>query len=77
MSADKKQSMPPKKTKEEEEAEAALEAACAATSAAACELDASAKKLRRTVSDTKLQAVRLPTPSQVELEDHGTCPAKT
>jgi DNA invertase Pin-like site-specific DNA recombinase len=58
-------SLPPK-SKEEIEAEQALEAACAKTTEAAKKLDTSATTLRRTISDSKMRAVRLPTPSQLE-----------
>lgn len=70
MSSDKptkKQSVPPK-TQEQLEAEAALEAACAGQAEAACQLDAAATSLKKTVSSSKMQAVRLPTPSQTDLE---------
>lgn len=60
-------SMPPK-SKEEIEAEKALEAAIADTHKAAKKLDESATGLKRTISDSKMRAVRLPTPSQVELD---------
>jgi hypothetical protein len=60
-------SLPPK-SKEEEEAEAKLDAACAGTAEAAKKLDASTTKIRRTISDQKMKAVRLPTPSQLEID---------
>lgn len=60
-------SLPPK-SKEEIEAEAALEDACAKTEAAAKKLDKETAGLKRTISDSKMRAVRLPTPSQLELE---------
>jgi hypothetical protein len=56
------------KSKEEVDAEAALDAACVSTDEAAKKLDESATKMRRTISDSKMRAVRLPTPSQLELE---------
>lgn len=60
-------SLPPK-SKEELEAEAAHEAALAGASAAAKKLDKSATTLKRTISDPKMKAVRLPSPSQIEVE---------
>jgi hypothetical protein len=60
-------SLPPK-SQEELEAEAALEAACVDTVEAAKKLDKSATGLKRTISDSKLKAIRLPTPSQLELD---------
>lgn len=60
-------SLPPK-SKEEIEAEKALEEACVGTAEAAKKLDKSATTLRRTISDSKLRAVRLPSASQLELD---------
>lgn len=67
MTLPEKSSVPPKSA-EEEEADAAFDAACQGAHVAAKKLDASATSLKRTVSDSKMQAVRLPTPSQLELE---------
>ena len=61
-----KTSVPPKSA-EEIEADAALDAACESANAAAKRLDASATSLKRTISG-QMQAVRLPTPSQLELD---------
>jgi hypothetical protein len=61
-------SVPPPKSKEQEEADKALDAACQGVAAAGAELDASAKSLKRTISDSRMRAVRLPTPSQLDLE---------
>ena len=61
-------SVPPPKSKEQEEADKALEAACAEIATQNAELDAAAKSLKRTTSDSKMQAVRLPMPSQFDLE---------
>jgi hypothetical protein len=66
-STPKPPSLPPK-SKEEEEAEAKFDAACVGTDEAAKKLDASATKTRRTISDSKMRAVRLPTPSQIEID---------
>lgn len=60
-------SMPPK-SKEELEAEKAYDAAIADAHAAAKKLDKSATDRKRTISDQKMRAVRLPTPSQIELD---------
>jgi len=62
-----KPSVPPS-SKEQEDAEKALEAACADVTAASAELDAAARKLKRTTSDQKMKAVRLPMPSQHEVD---------
>lgn len=62
-----KPSVPPK-SKEQEEADAALDAACAGVTQAGVELDATATRLKRTISEQKMKAVRLPTPSQLDLE---------
>lgn len=61
-----KSSVPPK-SQEELEADAAHDAACEAAKDAAKRLDASAAELKRTISGP-MQAVRLPTPSQLEME---------
>mgnify|MGYP001571450302 CR=1 FL=1 len=63
----KRSSVPPKST-EELEADAAHDAACASAKEAAQKLDATAAGLKRTISDSKMKAVRLPTPSQLDLE---------
>lgn len=63
-----KRSSNPPKSAEELEADAAFEAACEDVKKEAKKLDASATSLKRTISDQKLKAVRLPTPSQLELE---------
>lgn len=62
-----KSSVPPK-SHEEVEAEAAFDAACRDMKETAQKLDASASRLKKTISDSKMRAVRLPTPSQLELE---------
>lgn len=61
-------SVPPPKSKEQEEADKALEAACAEIATQNAELDAAARSLKRTTSDSKMRAVRLPTPSQLDLD---------
>lgn len=61
-------SRPPPKSKEQEEADKALDAACAEIATRNAELDAAAKSLKRTTSDSKMRAVRLPTPSQLDLD---------
>jgi hypothetical protein len=58
----------PPKSNEELEADAAFDAACEDVKLEAKKLHASATSLKRTVSDSKMQAVRLPTPSQIEME---------
>jgi hypothetical protein len=63
----KSPSLPPK-SPEELEAEAALEAACEGAKDSAKKLDKETAGLKRTISDHKMKAVRLPTPSQLELE---------
>ena len=60
-------SLPPK-SKEEIEAEAALDAACVEAAEAARRLDKTTTTLKKTISDSKMKAVRLPTPSQLELD---------
>lgn len=67
MTTPDKKSLPPK-SEEEIEADAAHEAACEAAKDAAKRLDASAAGLKRTISASKMQAVRLPTPSEMDLE---------
>jgi len=62
-----KKSLPPPKSQEETEADEAHAAACEAAKEAAARLDASATSLKRTISGP-MQAVRLPTPSQLEME---------
>lgn len=62
-----KKSLPPK-SQEELEADAAHDAACEDAKQAAKRLDASAEGLKRTISDSKMKAVRWPTPSQLDLE---------
>jgi hypothetical protein len=73
MTQQKPPSLPPK-SKEEIEAEKALETACAETAEAAKKLDRSATTLRRTISDQKMKAVRLPTPSQLDVEASKPAP---
>lgn len=60
-------SLPPK-SPEEIAAEKAFDEAIAGTCEAAKKLDKSATDRRRTISDQKLRAVRLPTPSQIEVD---------
>lgn len=60
-------SVPPK-SKEQEEADEAYEKACAEIAAQNVELDAAAKRLKRTTSDSKMKAIRLPMPSQHEVD---------
>jgi len=62
-----KSSNPPPKSQEQLEADAEHQAACDAANAAARLLEASANSLKRTISGP-MQAVRLPTPSQLEME---------
>ncbi len=60
---------PPKKFTEEElvEARKELADACVATDVASKKHDAAVEGLKKTISDPKFRAVRLPTPSEVEL----------
>ena len=62
-----KPSVPPK-SQEQEEVDKALDAACAEIETQNAELDAATRKLRRTTSDQKMKAVRLPMPSQHEVD---------
>lgn len=61
-------SKPPPKSKEQEEVDKALEAACAEITTQTAELDAAAKSLKRATSDSKMKAVRFPTPSLLDLD---------
>lgn len=61
------QSKPPPK-EEMDQARKELEEACAATDVASKKHDDAIAGLKKTISNPKLQAVRLPTPSQLELE---------
>jgi hypothetical protein len=61
-------SKPPPRSKEQEEADKALEAACEEFTTQTAELDAAAKSLKRTTSDQKMKAVRLPVPSLHEVD---------
>lgn len=65
---DKPRSSVPPKSLEELEAHAAYEAACEDVKAEAQKLHASAKSLKRTISGSRMHAVRLPTPSELEIE---------
>lgn len=66
MKPEKPSSIPPKSS-EELEAEAACAAARKEFAEAAKKHDEAATSLKRTISDPKFRAVRLPTPSEVEL----------
>jgi hypothetical protein len=59
--------MPPKSA-EELEADEACNAAREALAEATKKHEAAATSLKRTISGSQMQAVRLPTPSQLELE---------
>lgn len=62
-------SKPPPPTEEEiERAKREMQEACAQTEAASKKNAQAAEGLKKTISNPKLQAVRLPTPSQLELE---------
>jgi hypothetical protein len=62
-------SKPPSNPPEtQQEADKALEDACEQVSSAAKKHDKVATELKRTISDPKMRAVRLPTPSQMEME---------
>lgn len=67
-----KPSRPPPKSKEQEEADKAYEAACAEIATQNAELDAAAKSLKRTTSEQRMKAIRLPVPSVHD----GDAPAK-
>jgi hypothetical protein len=61
------QSKPPPK-EEMDQARKELEEACAATDVASKKHDDAVAGLKRTISDPCMRAVKLPTPSQLELE---------
>lgn len=61
------QSKPPPK-EEMDQARKELEEACAATDVASKKHDAAVAGLKKTISDPKFRAVRLPTPSQLEVD---------
>ncbi len=65
------QSKPPSKPPSKEEMEQArkeLDEACVAVEAASKKHEKAAAGLKRTVSDPQFRAVKLPTPSQLDLE---------
>ena len=67
MTQQKPTSMPPA-SPEQLEADEALKIARAEHAAAAERLTESSKEAKRTISDPKMKAIRLPTPSHLELE---------
>jgi hypothetical protein len=68
MTQAKPTSKPPPKEEELEQAKRELEEACAQTEVASKKHEQAVTSLKKTISNPKLQAVKLPTPSQVELE---------
>ena len=65
---DKKVSSKPPK-EELQDAEKEFDEACAKVEAASKRHTQAANGLKRTISDSKMKAVRLPTPSQLDLEE--------
>lgn len=63
-----KPSKPPPSEEEITQAKEELATACTQSEAAAKKHEQAAAGLKKTISNPKLQAVRLPTPSQFELE---------
>lgn len=61
-------SKPPPTKEDVERAEREFEEACASVDEKAKKHDHAAKCLKKTISDPKFRAVRIPTPSQLELE---------
>jgi len=68
MTQQKPTTLPPK-SPEQDEADKALEAARRDACEAADRLTQSSKKAARTISDPKMRAVRLPTPSHLSMPD--------
>ncbi len=69
MTQQKPTSKPPPPTKEEiEQAKRELDEACAQTEVSSKKHAQAAAGLKRTISNPTLQAAKLPTPSQLELE---------
>ena len=62
------QSKPPPPKEELDQAKKELAEACEATDVASKKHNEAVTVLKRTISDPKMRAVRLPTPSQLDLE---------